>query len=71
MGYPNLYVKYGWRPGVHRAGPGFQHPWLAVTQYGTSGHWTRAEAREVCRLARQGVSESALLRATKGGERNG
>jgi hypothetical protein len=50
-GYPNLCVKYGWKPGVYRAPTGYAHPWLAVTAAGTSGHWTREQAREAYRLA--------------------
>jgi len=59
MGYPNLYARCGWKPGVHRAPVGYQHPWLAVTEQGTSGHWSRAEAREAYRLARRRMSECA------------
>ena len=43
-GYPNL-AGYGWKPGIHRAPAGYEHPWLVVTRYGTGGCWNRAEAR--------------------------
>ena len=47
-GYPDLY-RYGWKPGVYRAPVGYEHPWLAVTPTGTSGHWTRQQARQAYR----------------------
>ena len=44
-GYPNLYRDFGWAVGAHRAPASYEHPWVAVTRSGTSGHWTREEAR--------------------------
>jgi len=60
-GYPNLYAKFGWNEGVYRSPIGYEHPWVCVTEYGTTGHWTRAEARRELRLARAERSESAIL----------
>jgi hypothetical protein len=57
MSYPNLYTQFGWKPGVYRAPVGYEHRWLAVTPEGTTGHWTREEAREAYRLARQEVTD--------------
>ena len=56
-GYPDLCGKFGWKPGVYRSPPGYEHPWLAVTATGTTGHWTREEAREAYRLARQEAAD--------------
>ena len=59
--YPNLFVEFGWNEGVYPSPTGYEHPWLCVTKYGTTGHWSRSEARRELRLARAGRSESALL----------
>jgi hypothetical protein len=50
--YPDL-TKYGTKPGVYRSPAGYQHPWLAVTPYGTAGAWSRAEARAIFRAAKR------------------
>lgn len=41
--------RFGWTCGVHKAPSGYEHPWLAVTQDGTIGAWTREEARKLCK----------------------
>jgi hypothetical protein len=51
-GYPDL-RRFGWKPGVYRSPVGYQHKWLCVSASGTSGHWTRAEAREAFRQAKE------------------
>jgi hypothetical protein len=44
-GYPDLHGQFGWKIGVHMAPAGYEHPWLVVLPTGTSGAWSRAEAR--------------------------
>jgi hypothetical protein len=56
-GYPDL-TKYGTKPGIYRSPAGYQHPWLAVTPYGTAGAWSRAEARAIFREAKR---EAAIM----------
>ena len=50
--YPNLH-RIGWKPGVHKAPTGYQHPWLVVTAVGTGGVWSREEGRRAWRAMRQ------------------
>jgi hypothetical protein len=60
-GYPDLYSNFGWKPGVYRSPVGYAHPWVCVTEHGTTGHWTREEARLELRRSLNGFSESAIL----------
>lgn len=57
--YGDLYHRYGWTLGVHRAPTGYQHPWLVVYSHGTAGYWSRAEAREAWRAWRDTGGPSA------------
>lgn len=59
-GYPDLHRDYGWTLGVHLSPPRYQHTWLAVTVEGTYGCWSRREARDLCRAAREGRLDSVL-----------
>jgi hypothetical protein len=58
-GYTDLF-NYGWKEGIYHSPIGYEHPWLCVTKYGTTGHWTREEARRELRNARAGCSEAAI-----------
>jgi hypothetical protein len=61
-GYPDLAGRCGWRPGVHRAPAGYQHPWLVVLPGWTGGAWSREEARAAWRTYRKRVrAETARL----------
>jgi hypothetical protein len=59
-GYPCLFSKFGWKPGIYRSPKGYEHPWLCVTEYGTTGHWSRSEARLEFHLATAGLSPKAI-----------
>lgn len=47
--YPDLFGRFGWKAGIHKAPAGYQHPWLVVTTRGTMGAWTRENARQLWR----------------------
>jgi hypothetical protein len=51
-GYPDLAGRFGWRPGVHRAPAGYEHPWLVVLPGVTGGAWSREQARAAWRAYR-------------------
>lgn len=55
--YPNLFLKFGWKLGVHRAPQGYEHPWLVVLENETLGAWSREEARVAYR---QGSEQEAI-----------
>ena len=67
-GYPNLYITCGWKPGVYKAPPGYEHAWLCVTPEGTTGHWTRKEAREAYRLSKEEVTKYKIPRSWWSGQ---
>jgi len=61
--YPHLNRDFGWKIGVYRSPKGYEHPWICVTRLGTTGHWSREEARMEFRRAQAGVSEESLRSA--------